>query len=60
MAEAFRVQVYSVRFRTDEARFQVLGQTAGLLGELEAAIRRELDADRIDPADDRAPGDDTG
>jgi hypothetical protein len=29
MAEAFRVSVYPGRFRSDEARFQVLGRTAG-------------------------------
>jgi len=35
------------RFRTDEARTRVLARTAGILGELEAAVRRELGADRI-------------
>jgi hypothetical protein len=47
MAEAFRAQAYPVRFRSDEARFQVLGKTAGILGELEVAIRCELGADHI-------------
>jgi hypothetical protein len=28
---------------------KVLGRTAGILGELEAAIRRELGADRLPP-----------
>jgi len=38
------------RFRTDEARIQVLARTAGILGDLEAAaVRRELGADRIPP-----------
>jgi hypothetical protein len=60
MAEAFRAQIYPARFRSDEARMKVLGRTAGILGELEIAVRRELGADRIDPADDRAPGDGTG
>ena len=48
-AEAWPVELYPVRFRSDEARMQVLARTAGLLGELEAAIRRELRADRIPP-----------
>ena len=39
--------LYSARFRSDEARMQVLARTAGILGELEVAIRRELGADRI-------------
>jgi hypothetical protein len=49
MAEAFRVQVYPQRFRSDEARMRVLGRTAGILGESEVAVRRELGADRIQP-----------
>ncbi len=32
-------------FRTDEARIRILGRTAGILGDLEAAIRRELRAE---------------
>jgi hypothetical protein len=35
------------RFRSDEARMQVLARTAGILAELEAAIRRELSGDRL-------------
>jgi hypothetical protein len=41
--------VYPVPFRSDEARMRVLGRTAGILGDLEAAIRRELGADRTPP-----------
>jgi hypothetical protein len=48
-AEAWPVEVNPGRFRSDEARIQVLGRTAGILGELEAAVRRELGADRIPP-----------
>ena len=49
MAEAWPVSVYPGRFRSDEARMQVLARTAGILGELEVAVRRELGADRIPP-----------
>jgi hypothetical protein len=42
MAEAWPVALYPVRYRSDEARMRVLGRTAGILGELELAIRREL------------------
>ena len=35
------------RFRSDEARLKVLGRTAGILGDLEATIRRELGTDRL-------------
>jgi hypothetical protein len=59
MAEAFRVSVYPGRFRSDEARFRVLGRTAGILGELEVAIRHELGADRI-PLETTTPGDNVG
>jgi hypothetical protein len=45
-AEAGPVTINPARFRTDEARMQVMARTAGILGELEAAIRRELRADR--------------
>jgi integrase len=41
-AEAWPVSLNPGRFRSDEARMQVLARTAGILGELEAAIRREL------------------
>jgi len=40
------VEVNPGRFRSDEARLRVLGRTAGILGDLEAAVRRELGADR--------------
>ena len=46
-AESWPVEVNPGRFRTDEARTRVLARTAGILGELEAAVRRELGADRI-------------
>ena len=48
-AEVWPVEVNPVRFRSDEARLRVLGRTAGILVELEAAVRRELGADRILP-----------
>ena len=44
-AEAWPVEVNPERFRSDEARLEVLGRTAGILCELEAAIGRELGAD---------------
>jgi hypothetical protein len=46
-AESWPVELYPGRFRSDEAWLRVLGRTAGILGELEAAVRRELGADRI-------------
>jgi hypothetical protein len=59
MAEAWPVSLYSARFRSDKARMQVLARTAGILGELEAAVRRELGADRIPPGTG-PPGGNTG
>jgi hypothetical protein len=59
MAEAWPVSVNPERFRSDAARMQVLARTAGILGELEAAVRRELGADRIPPKTG-SPGDNTG
>jgi hypothetical protein len=59
MAEAWPVTVHPARFRADETRMQVLARTAGMLGDLEAAIRRELGADQIPPKT-RPPGDGTG
>jgi hypothetical protein len=47
MAEAWPVSLNPGRFRTDEARMLALARTAGILGELEVAVRRELGADRI-------------
>ena len=47
------------RFRSDEARTRVLGRTAGILGDLEAAIRRELGASPIPPKTG-SPGDSSG
>jgi hypothetical protein len=55
MAEAFRVSVYPARFRSDEARMRVMARIAGILGDLEVAVRRELGADRIPPK--TGPGD---
>ena len=48
-AEAWPVTVNPARFRSDEARMRVLARTAGILGDLEAAVRRELGADQIPP-----------
>jgi len=48
-AESWPVEVDPGRFRSDEARLEVLGRTAGILGDLEATIRRELRADQIPP-----------
>jgi hypothetical protein len=48
-AEAWPVEVNPGRFRSDEARIEVLARTAGILSDLEAAIRRELGADQIPP-----------
>jgi hypothetical protein len=59
MAEAWPVSLNPGRFRSDEARMRVLARTAGILGELEAAVRRELGADRIPPKT-RPPGGNTG
>jgi len=47
--EAWSVELYPGRFRSDEARIKVPGRTAGILVDLEAAIRRELGAGRIPP-----------
>jgi hypothetical protein len=44
-SRAWPVVVNPVRLRSDEARLRVLGRTVGILGELEAAICRELGAD---------------
>ena len=46
-AESWPVEVNPGRFRTDETRRQVLGRTAGILGDLEAAVRRELGVGQI-------------
>src|SRR6516165_7570770 len=54
-AESWPVEVNPGRFRSDEARLRVLGRTAGILHELEAAIRRELGADQI-PVKTAPPG----
>jgi hypothetical protein len=48
-AEAWPVELNPGRFRSDEARLEVLGRTAKILVDLEAAIRRELGADQIPP-----------
>jgi hypothetical protein len=45
MAEAWPMSLNPGRFRSDEARMPVLARTAGILGELEAAVRRELGAE---------------
>jgi hypothetical protein len=58
-AEAWPVELNPGRFRSDEARLRVLGRTAGILVELEAAARRELGADHIPPKAG-LPGDNTG
>ncbi len=49
MAEAWPVSLHPGRFRSDEARMKALARTARILGDLEAAARRELGADRIPP-----------
>jgi hypothetical protein len=49
MAEAWPVTVNPGRFRSDEARMQVMARIAGILGDLEVAVRRELGADRFPP-----------
>jgi hypothetical protein len=48
-AEAWPVTVSPARYRSEEARMQVMARIAGILGGLEAAIRRELGADQIPP-----------
>ena len=48
-AEAWPVTVNPARFRSEEARMQVMARIAGILGDLEAAIRRELGTDQIPP-----------
>jgi hypothetical protein len=48
-AEAWPVTVNPARFRSEEARMQVMARIAGILGDLEMAIRRELGADQIPP-----------
>jgi hypothetical protein len=48
-AESWPVEVDPGRFRSDEARIQVLRRSAGIVGDLEAAVRRELGADQIPP-----------
>jgi hypothetical protein len=58
-AEAGPVTINPARFRSDEARMQVMARIAGILGDLEMAIRRELGADQIPPKN-RTPGDSTG
>ena len=58
-AEAWPVTVNPARFRSDEARMQVMARIAGILGDLEAAVRRELGADQIPPKT-RPPGGNTG
>jgi hypothetical protein len=45
MAEARPVSLNPGRLRSDEARMKVLARTAGIPGDLEAAVRRELGAD---------------
>ena len=46
-AEAGPVTVNPARFRSDETRIQVMARAARILDDLEAAICRELGADRI-------------
>ena len=58
-AEAWPVELNPVQFRSDEARLEVLGRTAGILLDLEAAICRELGTDQIPPKTG-PPGDNTG
>jgi hypothetical protein len=48
-AEAGPVTVNPARFRSEEARMRVMARIAGILGGLEAPIRRELGADQIPP-----------
>jgi hypothetical protein len=58
-AEAWLVTVNPARFRSEEARMRVMARIAGILGGLEAPIRRELGADQIPPKT-RPPGGNTG
>jgi hypothetical protein len=58
-AEAWPVTLNPERFRSDEARMRVLSRTAGILGQLEAAVRRELGADQVPPKT-RLPSGNTG
>lgn len=51
--------VNPARFRSDEARMQVMARIAGILGDLEMEIRRELGADQIKPKTG-SPGDNAG
>jgi hypothetical protein len=48
-AEAWPVEIYPARFRSDEARIEVLARTARILLDLETAIQCELGADTIPP-----------
>jgi hypothetical protein len=50
-AESWPVLLNPWRFRSDEARMRVLAQTAGILSELEEAVRRELGADAAPKAE---------
>jgi hypothetical protein len=56
-AEAWPVELNPGRFRTDQARMRVLGRTAGILVDLEAAVRRELGADWLPPKTGPSGGD---
>jgi hypothetical protein len=58
-AEAWPLTVNPARFRSDEARMRVMARIAGILGDLEVAVRRELGADQIPPKT-RLPGGNTG
>ena len=58
-AEAWPVTVNPARFRSEEARMQVMARIAGILGDLEMAVRRELGADQIQPKTG-SPGGGTG
>ncbi len=48
-AEAGPVTVNPARFRSEEARMQVIARITGILGDLELAIRRELGASQFPP-----------
>ena len=56
-AEAWPVELNPGRVRTDQARMRVLGRTAGILVDLEAAVRRELGADWLPPKTGPSGGD---
>ena len=59
-AESWPAELNPERFRSDEAaRIQVMTRIAGILGDLEMAIRHELGADQIPPKD-RLTRDNTG